>query len=48
MAKAGRSVMKTTWIYLHLAGVVFRKEAEALERRLLGESRVENGVSLTS
>jgi hypothetical protein len=29
--------MKTTRIYLHLAGVVFREEAEALERRLLGE-----------
>jgi hypothetical protein len=28
---------KTTRIYLHLAGTVFRDEAEALERRLLGE-----------
>ncbi len=29
--------MKTTNFYLHLAGVVFREEAEALERRLLGQ-----------
>jgi hypothetical protein len=27
--------MKTTRIYLHLAGTVFRDEAEALGRRLL-------------
>ena len=38
MAKAGHSDMKTTKGYLHLAGVVFRDEAEALERRLLGAS----------
>jgi site-specific recombinase XerD len=36
MSKAGHSDMKTTRIYLHLAGTVFRDEAEALERRLLG------------
>jgi hypothetical protein len=36
MTKAGHSDMKTTKRYLHLAGVVFRDEAEALERRLLG------------
>ena len=36
MTKAGHSDMKTTRIYLHLAGTVFRDEAEALERRLLG------------
>ena len=35
--------MKTTKNYLHLAGVVFRDEAEALERRLLGN--VSTGVS---
>ena len=29
-------LMQTTKVYLHLAGVVFRDEAEALERRLLG------------
>jgi integrase len=40
MAKAGHSNMKTTQIYLHLAGTVFRDEAEALERRLFGETRV--------
>jgi integrase len=38
MAKAGHSDMKTTKGYLHLAGVVFRDETEALERRLLGAS----------
>jgi integrase len=36
MAKAGHSNMKTTQIYLHLAGTVFRDEAAALEQRLLG------------
>lgn len=35
MTKAGHTDMKTTRIYLHLAGTVFRDEAEALERRLL-------------
>jgi integrase/recombinase XerD len=38
MAKAGHRSMKTTSVYLHLAGVVFPDEAEALERRLLGLS----------
>jgi hypothetical protein len=36
MTKAGHSDMKTTRIYLHLAGTVFREEAVALEERLLG------------
>jgi integrase len=36
MAKAGHRSMSTTRTYLHLAGVVFRKEAVELERRLLG------------
>ena len=36
MTKAGHADMKTTRRYMHLAGVVFREEAEALERRLLG------------
>jgi integrase len=36
MAKAGHADMGTTKRYMHLAGVVFRSEAEALERRLLG------------
>jgi integrase len=35
MAKAGHADMRTTKRYLHLAGVVFRDEADALERRLL-------------
>jgi integrase len=34
MTKAGHSNMSTTKRYLHLAGVVFRDEADALERRL--------------
>src|SRR5262249_2572907 len=36
MAKAGHTDMRITRRYLHLAGIVFRDEAEALERRLLG------------
>ncbi|MDQ3669978.1 MAG: tyrosine-type recombinase/integrase [Actinomycetota bacterium] len=40
MAKAGHTNMATTRAYLHLAGVVFRSEAEALERRLLGASEM--------
>jgi integrase len=43
MAKAGHSDMKTTRIYLHLAGTVFRDEAEALERRLLGSAHSAGG-----
>jgi integrase len=37
MAKAGHRSMSTTKTYLHLAGVVFRDEAVALEERLLGD-----------
>lgn len=33
MTKAGHANMATTKRYLHLAGTVFREEAEALERR---------------
>jgi integrase len=36
MATAGHRSMATTKQYLHLAGVVFRDKARALERRLLG------------
>ena len=36
MTKAGHSKMSTTQIYVHLAGVVFRDEADRLEARLLG------------
>jgi integrase len=39
MAKAGHTDMKVTRRYLHLAGIVFRDEAEALEKRLLGGGR---------
>ena len=42
MTKAGHSDMKTTKKYLHLAGVVFRDEAERLEQRLLGDSGTRN------
>jgi len=45
MTKAGHTDMNTTRIYLHLAGVVFRDEAEALERRLL--SAVESSTEPT-
>jgi hypothetical protein len=40
MSRAGHRSMQTTKIYLHLAGTVFRDEAEALERRLLGNGDV--------
>jgi hypothetical protein len=36
MATAGHRSMATTKRYVHLAGVVFRDESNALERRLLG------------
>jgi integrase len=36
MTKAGHADMKTTRIYMHMAGVVFRGEADRLEARLLG------------
>jgi integrase len=39
MTKAGHANIATTKRYMHLAGVVFRDEAEALERRLLGGGR---------
>ena len=52
MATAGHRSMSTTKGYMHLAGVVFRDEASALERRLLGDRpatledspRVQEGV----
>jgi integrase len=43
MAKAGHTDMKVTRRYLHLAGIVFREEAEALEQRLLGTATKERG-----
>ena len=36
MATAGHRSMQTTKQYLHLAGVTFRDDADALSRRLLG------------
>jgi hypothetical protein len=36
MATAGHRSMQTTKQYVHLAGVLFRDEADALSRRLLG------------
>jgi integrase len=48
MTKAGHANMTTTKRYLHLAGVVFRDEAEALEHRLLGAARpVESSTDLS-
>jgi integrase len=45
MATAGHRSMQTTRRYLHLAGVAFRDDAAALERRLLG---VESSTHLTA
>ena len=45
MATAGHRSMSTTRRYLHLAGVVFRQDADALERRLLG---VESSTHLSA
>jgi len=45
MTKAGHSDMKTTRTYLHLAGVVFREEAERLEARLLGTAELSTPLS---
>jgi hypothetical protein len=43
MAKAGHRNMATTRTYLHLAGIVFREEAERLEARLLGPTEAVEG-----
>jgi integrase len=45
MTKAGHADMKTTRTYMHMAGVVFRDEAERLEARLLGARAEENTSS---
>jgi integrase len=42
MTKAGHADMKTTRTYMHMAGVVFRDEAERLEARLLAPRAEEN------
>jgi integrase len=45
MTKAGHSDMKTTKRYLHLAGVVFREEAQRLEQRYgLGPASTESST----
>jgi hypothetical protein len=36
MTRAEHRSMDTTKLYLHLAGTVFRDDAEALEQRMLG------------
>ena len=46
MARAGHRNMRTTQTYLHLAGIVFRDEAAALERRLLGRAAVESSTDV--
>jgi integrase len=45
MAKADHANMATTKTYLHLAGTVFRDEAERLEQRLLA---VESSTDLSA
>jgi integrase len=48
MTKAGHTSMGTTRTYLHLAGTVFRDEAERLEERLLGPADpVESSTDLS-
>ena len=44
MTKAGHADMNTTKIYMHMAGVVFRDEADRQEARLLGRRGAENLV----
>ena len=48
MTRAGHTDMRTTRRYLHLAGVVFRDEAERLEQRLLGDSGTNNGYQVAA
>ena len=44
MTKAGHASMNTTRDHIHLAGVVFRDEANALEARLLGKPSTERST----
>ena len=44
MTEAGHADMKTTKTYMHMAGVVFRDEADRLEARLL---RVETSAHMS-
>ena len=48
MAKAGHTNFDTTQRYIKLAGVVFREEAEAQERRLLGQPSTEFSTRLSA
>jgi hypothetical protein len=47
MTKAGHSSFATTRTYLHLAGTVFREEAERMARMALGGSSTEPSTDLT-
>jgi integrase len=47
MTKAGHSSFATTRTYLHLAGTVFRDEAERMERMALGGSSTELSTDLS-
>jgi integrase len=47
MTQAGHSNLATTKRYLHLAGTVFRDEADRLEQRLLGGQAVESSTHLS-
>jgi integrase len=47
MTKAGHSSFATTQTYLHLAGTVFREEAERMERMALGGSSTEPSTDLS-
>jgi hypothetical protein len=48
MTKAGHADMHTTRRYMHMAGVVFREEAERLEQRLLGGISTEPSTDLSA
>jgi hypothetical protein len=47
MTKAGHSSFATTRTYLHLAGTVFREEAERMERLALGGSSTEPSTDMS-
>jgi len=47
MTKAGHASFATTRTYLHLAGTVFREEAERMERMALGGSSTEPSTDLS-
>jgi hypothetical protein len=40
--KAGHASKATTKKYVHLAGIVFRDEAEAMTQRMLGRGNLQN------